>query len=112
MTKVNALAVRASSTPFLRKEKLTNSLILLVQSEIGAGDGNRTHVTSLEGWSSTIELHPRHGGANSIHGRRVVNSMRLTLELHGGTCTLRPHEFAASHRGTGHRPREPFRRPR
>ena len=25
----------------------------------GAGDGNRTRVTSLEGWSSTIELHPR-----------------------------------------------------
>ena len=25
----------------------------------GAGDGNRTHVTSLEGWSSAIELHPR-----------------------------------------------------
>ena len=25
----------------------------------GAGDGNRTHVASLEGWSSTIELHPR-----------------------------------------------------
>ncbi len=24
---------------------------------IGAGDGNRTHVTSLEGWNSTIELH-------------------------------------------------------
>ena len=24
----------------------------------GAGDGNRTHATSLEGWSSTIELHP------------------------------------------------------
>ncbi len=24
----------------------------------GAGDGNRTHVTSLEGWSSTIELRP------------------------------------------------------
>ena len=24
----------------------------------GAGDGNRTHVTSLEGWSSAIELHP------------------------------------------------------
>ena len=27
--------------------------------QTGAGDGNRTHVTSLEGWSSTIELHPR-----------------------------------------------------
>src|SRR5882724_6475990 len=25
---------------------------------IGAGDGNRTHVASLEGWCSTIELHP------------------------------------------------------
>ena len=27
--------------------------------EDGAGDGNRTHVTSLEGWNSTIELHPQ-----------------------------------------------------
>src|SRR5690554_6714591 len=25
---------------------------------IGAGDGNRTRTTSLEGWGSTIELHP------------------------------------------------------
>ena len=25
----------------------------------GAGDGNRTHITSLEGWGSTIELRPR-----------------------------------------------------
>jgi hypothetical protein len=24
----------------------------------GAGDGNRTHTTSLEGWGSTFELHP------------------------------------------------------
>ena len=24
----------------------------------GAGDGNRTHMASLEGWSSTTELHP------------------------------------------------------
>ena len=29
------------------------------RSRRGAGDGNRTHVTSLEGWSSAIELHPR-----------------------------------------------------
>ena len=27
-------------------------------SSLGAGDGNRTHVASLEGWDSTIELHP------------------------------------------------------
>ena len=25
---------------------------------IGAGDGNRTHVTSLEGWRTTIVLRP------------------------------------------------------
>src|SRR3546814_12190418 len=25
----------------------------------GAGDGNRTRTTSLDGWGSTIELHPR-----------------------------------------------------
>ena len=29
--------------------------------EIGAGEGNRTLVISLEGFCSTIELHPRHG---------------------------------------------------
>ena len=28
----------------------------------GAGDGNRTHTTSLEGWGSTIELHPHFNG--------------------------------------------------
>ncbi len=27
--------------------------------QFGAGDGNRTHATSLEGWGSTVELHPR-----------------------------------------------------
>ena len=34
---------------------------------IGAGDGNRTHVISLEGWSSTIELHPHHLRDRSIY---------------------------------------------
>jgi hypothetical protein len=28
----------------------------------GAGDGNRTRIASLEGWSSTIELHPLSAG--------------------------------------------------
>ena len=27
--------------------------------EAGAGEGNRTLVSSLEGWCSTIELHPQ-----------------------------------------------------
>ena len=31
----------------------------LIPNKYGAGDGNRTHVISLEGWSSTIELHPQ-----------------------------------------------------
>ncbi len=28
----------------------------------GAGDENRTHVISLEGWGSTIKLHPQING--------------------------------------------------
>jgi hypothetical protein len=36
--------------------------------ENGAGDGNRTHVASLEGWSSTIELHPRPDSRVAIEG--------------------------------------------
>ena len=31
-----------------------------------AGDGNRTHVSSLEGWCSTIELHPQNQTKSSI----------------------------------------------
>jgi hypothetical protein len=32
----------------------------------GAGDGNRTRIASLEGWSSTIELHPRLPATSNI----------------------------------------------
>ena len=32
----------------------------------GAGDGNRTHTASLEGWNSTIELHPQNDCLNMI----------------------------------------------
>src|ERR1035437_3044413 len=35
---------------------------------IGAGEGNRTLVFSLEGCCSTIELHPRAGDELSRHG--------------------------------------------
>ena len=35
---------------------LSHSRIFILLDE--AGDGNRTHVSSLEGWCSTIELHP------------------------------------------------------
>ena len=32
---------------------------------LGADDGNRTRVASLEDWGSTIELHPRSVGESS-----------------------------------------------
>ena len=39
----------------------------------GAGDGNRTHTTSLEGWDSTIELHPQTDATLIIiHNRRCI----------------------------------------
>ena len=36
----------------------TDEHIAPAQHKAGAGDGNRTHIASLEGWSSAIELHP------------------------------------------------------
>ncbi len=45
---------------FLTKEVLYQlSYMSTLRCWNGAGDGNRTHVISLEGWSSTIELHPQ-----------------------------------------------------
>ena len=40
----------------------------LPSNEGGAGDGNRTHVTSLEGWGSTIELHPPRRSSCGLEG--------------------------------------------
>ena len=37
--------------------------------KVGAGDGNRTRMISLEGWSSTIELRPLYG--------LVINELRI-----------------------------------
>ena len=48
---------------------------------IGAGDGNRTHTASLEGWSSTIELHPHH------HNRRSTSTEPTSLGGPGRTGT-------------------------
>ena len=35
----------------------------------GAGEGNRTLATSLEGWGSTTELHP-HVDTNSLYTKK------------------------------------------
>jgi hypothetical protein len=39
------------------------------QLKAGADDGNRTRMTSLEGWGSTIELHPRDASTSSVPAR-------------------------------------------
>jgi hypothetical protein len=39
-------------------KKTSNLSAARFMRSYGAGDGNRTHATSLEGWGSTIELHP------------------------------------------------------
>ena len=45
----------------------------------GAGDGNRTHVVSLEGWSSTIELHLQVSGDSTGNRTRdpLIKSQML-----------------------------------
>jgi hypothetical protein len=43
----------------------------------GAGDGNRTHVASLEGWSSTIELHPRRKPTPTAKTESLLESRSL-----------------------------------
>ena len=48
------------------------SIQLSYQRICGAGDGNRTHTTSLEGWDSTIELHPRATDIIITNVRRIV----------------------------------------
>ncbi len=47
------------------------SIPLPKTKEFGAGDGNRTHIRSLEGSYSTIELRPRRG--LQAEGRRLSN---------------------------------------
>jgi hypothetical protein len=51
-------APEGTRTPglLLRRQLLYPAELL---AQVGAGDGNRTHVASLEGWNSTIELHPQ-----------------------------------------------------
>ena len=44
-----------------------------------AGDGNRTHVSSLEGWCSTIELHPRFGNLEVLTSRYLYLKASLRI---------------------------------
>ena len=57
-------------------------LILWELTGFGAGDGNRTHVASLEGWSSTTELHPR--ASPSILATALALSIHHRVPLPAG----------------------------
>ena len=46
--------------------QLSYRLVLCHETHGEAGDGNRTHVSSLEGWCSTIELHPHDVGVTGF----------------------------------------------
>ena len=61
-------------------------------TRLGADDGNRTRVASLEDWGSTIELHPRVLGTRA---RRPRKSTRLERSAprnddHGAVVVARP----------------------
>ena len=45
--------------PLLYPAELQVHSFAALRRFFGAGDGNRTHAASLEGWNSTIELHPQ-----------------------------------------------------
>src|SRR5262249_27268147 len=69
-----------------------------------AGDGNRTHTTSLEGWSSTIELRPQSTSFESNPTSRPVppqtNSFAIPLpvQFHWGLCHVNFTEVSSGQR--------------
>ena len=52
---------------------------------VGAGEGNRTLMTSLEGWGSTIELRP-HGGCTRVFGQDLHARSVPSPEHEPGRC--------------------------
>ena len=53
-------------------------------ADFGAGEGNRTLVPSLEGWYSTIELHPQAMRAYHYPRRMSRVPERKTLKIRRG----------------------------
>ena len=57
-----------------------------------AGDGNRTHVSSLEGWCSTIELHPHVVGVTGFEPATSWSQTRRSSQAEphpeGFVCVL------------------------
>ena len=70
--------------PLLRRQLLYPPEL---QTHIGAGDGNRTHATSLEGWNSTIELHP-HQLATLRVSLHMIAQIGLSVNLFSSIKTI------------------------
>ena len=64
--------------PYVKK---TSSIRLRFFDITKAGDGNRTHVSSLEGWCSTIELHP-HRSQNAKGTLLYINIRKSMISCH------------------------------
>ncbi len=57
--------------------------------QVGAGEGNRTLMTSLEGWGSAIELRPHSGCALRVAYRVAAAEMTLTgASVTGADCVV------------------------
>ena len=63
-------ALKCAKAFFKRKNHESKRLVIF-----GAGEGNRTLVSSLEGWCSTIELRPR--TSICYHSRRLMSTVLL-----------------------------------
>ncbi len=59
------------------------------QEKTRADDGNRTRMTSLEGWSSAIELHPRDGRPDAGDRPKVAYRLAPLFRTTGTPVTPR-----------------------
>ena len=75
-----------------------------------AGDGNRTRIASLEGWSSTIELHPRaarrlvrgRGTGDGVSVAHVSDNGRMDPSKRCARCRLHLPLSAFGYRDAAH----------
>ena len=72
---------------------LVCSVVRVMFLAIKAGEGNRTLVFSLEGYCSTIELHPRSKPWAAVRPRRGrTTADRTTADRTSGECRIRTCE--------------------
>ena len=64
------LMARKINNYIVKIKQQARTLCLTWARHSGAGDGNRTRMTSLEGWSSTIELRPQQPPNDTTYAER------------------------------------------